>query len=326
MNELELLSRYRKVEPIDPALLDATVEAIVHSPDGTASARHRASGPRRGRASRLVLASASVAATVATAAVILTGAGGSTSPRPAPTLAPAQGAVLTGYVIERSLTALETASGYVERVVRHDGSGIAASWIGPNQLLDEVPGQSATLWTWAATGVDTVLSIDYQHHTWSKSTIPAPPPASRQITRPPSPLAEVTPPKALNGPEPSATSIAALFRQPGTEVTGTAIIDGTRTYQLQIPALDPNGKPVTGKSITAWVDTSTYLPVRIAQDMPAGLGPNSSAKGTSPAFTPTEDFTWEPATRQTLAVFDLKPPATFQQIADPALQPIPPGH
>ncbi len=39
MNDLELLSRYRKVEPVDPALIDAAIQAIARAPDGSASAR-----------------------------------------------------------------------------------------------------------------------------------------------------------------------------------------------------------------------------------------------------------------------------------------------
>lgn len=314
MNELELLSRFGKVEPMDRALIDATVEAIVHCPDRTAGPRHRGPGRRRRRVSRLVVLSASVAAGLAAAGLVVSGAGGSSSPRPAPQMAQPGGGVLTAYVVNHSLAALETARGYVERVVRNDGSGIPISWIGPNQLLDEVPGQSATLWTWAAPGVDTVLRIDYLHHTWSKSVIPVPAPRPGPIGRAPSPAAVVEPPKALTGAEPSATSIAALFRQPGTEVVRTATLDGTLTYELLVPSLDANGKPITAKAITAWVDARTYLPVRIAEDVPVN----------QPAWT--EDFTWEPATPQALAVFDLEPPALFHQTADPGLQPRPPGH
>jgi hypothetical protein len=323
MNELELLSRYGTVEPIDPALIDATVQAIVDSPERTPSARHRSSSPRRRRAARLILAAVSAAAAAAVA-VTLSGAGGPPSPRPprpAPQAAQSYGNVLTAYVVQHSLAALETASGYVERVVRQDGSGIRISWIGPNQLLDQVPDQTTTLWTWAATGADTVLRIDYQQHTWSRSVFPAPPPPRPQTGRPPSPAAVVSPPKALTGPEPSAASIAALFRQPGTQLVGTATVDGTFTYELWIPALDSNGKAITGKAVTAWVDAQTYLPVRIMPDLPPGQGPNTGFT----AGTPAEDFTWQPATPQALAVFDLEPPAGFHQITDPALQPVPPG-
>jgi hypothetical protein len=104
---------------------------------------------------------------------------------------------------------------------------------------------------------------------------------------------------------------------------GTATVDRTSTYELRIPALDPLGKPVTGKGITAWVDTRTYLPVRIALGIPGGQGPNNGVKGAVPW---SEDFRWEPATPQALAVFDLTPPAPFHQIANPALQANPSGH
>ena len=122
--------------------------------------------------------------------------------------------------------------------------------------------------------------------------------------------------KALNGPEPSATSIVALFRQPGIEVIGTATIDGTLHLRAANPGAGAQGTPVTGKGITAWVDTRTYLPVRIALDIPTGQGPNNGVKGAVPW---TQDFTWQPATPQALAVFDLKPPAPFRsETADPA--------
>jgi hypothetical protein len=314
VNELELLSRYRKVEPVDPALIDATVQAIAQAPDGSAAGRESSSGPRR-RVARLILVSSSVAAAVAATVALVTGAGGSFSPRPAPQVAQGGGAVLTAYVVQHSLAALDSSSGYVERVVQRDSSGTRIFWRGPTQLLDKGPGQTATLWTWAA-GVDTVLNIDYEHHTWSKSVISAPSPPPGPIGAPPPPGAYVFPAKALSGPEPSATSIVAMFRQAGIEVIGTAAIDGTPTYELRIPALDPNGKPITGKGITAWVDARTYLPVRLALGMPGGQGPSVGVKGAVPW---SEDFIWESATPEALAVFDLTPPVPFHQIANPAL-------
>jgi hypothetical protein len=322
MNELELLSRYGQVEPMDSALIDATVQSIVQLPDPSVIARHRTPGPGRRRVARLVVVGASVAAAVA-ATVVLRGADGPSFPRPAPQAAQAPESVLTGYVVDHSLAALATAGGYIEGVVQQDSSGVRTSWRGPHQLLNEVPGQTATLWTWAA-GVDTVLSVDYEHHTWSRSAIPAPPPPPAQGGGPPPPGAYVFSQKALNGPEPDVTSIATLFRQAGTRVIGGATIDGASAYELSIPALDQNGKPVIGKGITAWVNRSTYLPVRIALGPPAGPGPNNGAEAPTSAWT--QDFTWEPATPQALAVFNLKPPALFHEIADPALQPVPPAH
>jgi hypothetical protein len=221
--------------------------------------------------------------------------------------------MLTSHVIEHSLAALETTNGYVEQVVQRDPSGIHMSWRGPTQLLNQAPGQSATLWTWAAPGVDTVLTIDYQHHTWSRSAFPAPQPPPGPIGGPPPLGAYLFSQKAVNGPETEATSIAALFRQPGLEVIGSGTIDGVPTYELLIPALGPNGKPVVGKSLIAWVNTRTYLPVRIAEDTPATL----------PAWS--QDFAWEPATARSLAVFDLTPPAQFHHVNGSPLQPIPPG-
>jgi hypothetical protein len=310
MNELELLSRYGEVDPMDSGLIDAAVDAIVRAPDRTASARHRSSAPRRRRVPRLVLVGASVAAAVAGAAVAVSGVGEPT-PRPAPG-AQSPGNMLTSFVVDHSLAALQTASGYVERVVQHEPTGIHMSWRGPTQLLDESPGQSATLWTWAA-GVDTVLNVDYQHHTWSTSVFQAPQPPPGPIGGPPPPGAYVFSEKAVSGPEPGATSIAALFRQPGLRLIGTDSIEGTPTYELQIPALGRNGEPIIGKGLIAWVNTRTYLPARIAGDTP----PTVAAW--------TQDFTWEPATPQVLGVFDLKPPASFHQVANPALRPVPPG-
>jgi hypothetical protein len=92
-----------------------------------------------------------------------------------------------------------------------------------------------------------VLTIDYQHHTWSRSAVSAPAPPPGPIGTPPPPGAYLFPAKALTGPEPTATSIVALFRQAGIEMTGTATIDRTSTYELRIPALDPQGQPVTGQ-------------------------------------------------------------------------------
>jgi hypothetical protein len=322
VNELELLSRYRQVEQVDPALIEATIQAIAQTPDRIGSARHHSPGPGRRRMARLMLVSASLAAAVAAIVALVTGAGGSPSPGPAPPVAQGSRAVLTAYVVQHSLAALETTGGYVERVVQRDSSGTRTWWRGPTQLLDQGPGQTATLWTWAA-GVDTVLNIDYQHHTWSKSAIPAPSPAPGPMGGPPPPGAYLFPAKALSGPEPGASSIVTVFRQAGIEVIGTASVDGISTYQLSIPALDPKGKIITGKGITAWVDVRSYLPVRMTVGMPGVQGPNDVVKETIPW---TEDFTWQPATPLVLAVFDLTPPALFRQIANPALQPVPPGH
>jgi hypothetical protein len=317
MNELELLSRYGKVQPIDPRLIDETIRAIPVSPEvpgGRSDGRDR---PRRRRVSRLLLVGSSVAASVATAAVLVGTRGGSSPSHPAPEIAQSAPDVLTAAVLERSLAALETARGYVEHVVQQDSSGIRISWRGPNQLLDEVPGQSATLSTWAA-GSETVLNIDYLRRTWSKSTIPAPQSTPQQSGGSPPLGAYLFSSKSVNGPEPTAASIAALFRLSGVDVTGKAPVDGVSTYELQIPARDPDGKLVNGKAIIAWVDASTYLPVRIGRGLPAGRGPNNGAAITTPAWT--EDFTWEPATPQALTVFDLEPPALFQQISGPGHQ------
>lgn len=63
------------------------------------------------------------------------------------------------------------------------------------------------------------------------------------------------------------------------------------------------------------MNTGTYLPVRIALGMTGGSVPKSGVAW-------TEDFTWEPATTQALAVFDIEPPAGFHQTTNPALQPV----
>lgn len=321
MNELELLSRYREVEPIDPTLVDATIQAILDVPDRNGTSLGHSFAPRRRPLRRMVLAGASVAAAVT--AVAIGGLAGSASHHPAPKVAGMHGAELATYVVHHSLAALETASGYLEQVVDRDPRGIVTTWRGPHQFLVEVPGKNAMLETWAPDGSSTVLSIDYQHQTWYRSSFPAPPPP---IGSPPPTLLNVSPVDAFNGAEPSASTIAAWFRQPGTQLVGTATINGTLAYELRIPALDANGKPVSGEIITAWVAANTYLPVRMVREMPAGQGVDNGARVTIPAFKATEDFTWEPANTQAIAVFDLKPPAGFQQITDPALQPVSPGY
>jgi hypothetical protein len=264
-----------------------------------------------------------VAAAVAAAGIIISGAGGSPSPHPTSPVSPPPENTLTAAVVQRSLAALATTSGYVEHMVQHDPGSVLLSWRGPNQLLDEFPGQSTTLWTWTAPGVDTVLSIDYQHHTWSKSTFPAPAPPPAPSADPPAPGAYLFNAKAVSGPEPSATSIASLFHQPGVEVIGSATIDGTTTYELMIPSRKANGQVDGGKSLRAWVDARTYLPVRIAMGLPVGGGPVSDADATPPAW---QDYTWEPATPQALAVFDVKPPAGFHQAAASAFPSAPTHH
>lgn len=322
MNELELLSRYRQVEPVDPTLIDATIEAVLDLPDGNGDDRPLLPGGGRRPWRRVVLAGVSVAAAAAVTAVAASGLTGSAPRRPAPEVPGMRGTELAVYVVHRSLAALETASGYVEQVVDHDPRGTVTTWRGPNQFLAENPGKIASLETWASDGSSTVLSVDYQHHTWYKAHFSPPPPP---IGSPPPTLLNVSPVDAFNGAEPSAATIVGWFRQPGTQLIGTATIDGTPVYQMRIPAPDVNGNPVSGESITAWVDVTTYLPVRVVREMPAGQGMDHGVRVTIPAFTATEDFTWQPASPQSLAVFDLVPPAGFRQVVDPALQPISPG-
>ncbi len=51
-----------------------------------------------------------------------------------------------------------------------------------------------------------------------------------------------------------------------------------------IPALDADGRPIAGKGIPAWVNSGTYLPVRIGLGMIGGPDPKSGSLW-------TEDFT-----------------------------------
>lgn len=322
MNELELLSRYRHSEPVDEAVIASAVDAVLRAPDRhTGAARRRT----RTRIRRAALASGSL---VATAAAVIAGVSLNASPNhhhgaAAPTPSGLQGASLAAYVTHQTAAALDAATGYVQHTIQNDPRGTTLSWRGPNAFLDENPGRIASVITWAADGSSTVVYVDYQHRTWYRDTMP-PPPTS--LSSPPAPV-QSSPFDPVNNGEPTAASIAAWFRQPGAELIGTATIDGVSTYQLQMPSpLDPNGKPMPSIKVTAWVDASTYMPVRTVTQRPAAEGTDNGTRVTIPAATITDDFTWQPATPAALAVFDLTPPAGFEHVPDPALQPIPAGH
>lgn len=315
MNELELLSRYGGAEPIDPARLDATIDAILSAPDHhDMPARVMFVRRRRPRRAVLVGASAAAAAAIAFATITTTG---SSPVRPAQNTP--SGPELVAFVTHHSVTALDAAGGYVLRTVQQDPRGTSTSWRGPNQTLYKGANGDLDLQTWAPDGSSTVLNVDYQHHSWYESTFPAP----THTGTPPTPANSS--PLGSNGTEPSPATIAAWFKNPGIKIVGTSVIGSTDTYQLQIPALDPNGEPVAGETITAWVDTATYLPVRMTRSMPAAQGADNGVRVTIPASTVTDDFSWQPATPQALSVFEITPPASFRHVTDPAQQPVPPG-
>lgn len=311
MNEMDVLARHGHVEPVDDTVLAAAVEAVLTAPPD----RHRdRPGPRR-HARRAVASAA--AATAVVAAVTASTSGHARGPRLAPT--GRGGASLVAFVTSRSIRALGAVTGYVEKAAQQDPGGASESWRTRNRFLDELPGRSAELITSHPDGSTTVLNIDYQHHTWYQDTTPPP------ATGSPAPTPANRTPLDYSSGQPSATAIADWFHQTGIKLQGTATIDGTPTFELSVPAIDPNGDPIAGETVTAWVDRSTYLPVRIARHTPSATGTDNGARVTVPAATAITDFSWEPATTENVTVFELTPPAGYQQIPDPALHPIPTG-
>ena len=322
MNELELLSRYRHSEPVDEAVIASAVDALLAAPDRHTRTVQRRTGARIRRAAWASV-SLVAAAGAAVAGVALDASPTNHHAATAPPPSGLHGASLAAYVTDQTVAALDAATGYVQHTIQHDPRGTTLSWRGPNAVLDENPGRVASLITWAADGSSTILYVDYQHRTWYRDTMPTPP---TSLSSPPAPV-KSSPFDPVNNGEPTAASIAAWFHQPGTKLLGTTTIDGVSTYQLQMPPpLDPNGKPMPSIKVTAWVDATTYMPVRIVTQRPAAEGTDNGTRVAIPATTITDDFNWQPATPAALAVFDLTPPAGFERAPDPALQPIPAGH
>lgn len=304
MNELELLSRYGQVGPVEDRLIDATIEALFDQVDQREFLSQMRRGGRRRSWRAMALAGVTVAAVTATiTALTLTGRIG--EPRhPVPRANVTHGAELASVVVHRSLTALGNARSYVEHVTTHDVRGTVTSWVGPNRILAENPGKTASLEAWAPDGSSTILTIDYQHGTWYKAAGSPPQTVQSGVD-------------ASAGAELSANSIAAWFRQTGATVLGTATVNGTSTYEVRLKTTDASGNPTPSETVTAWVDSSTYLPVHMVREAPAVQAWNNRVRVTIPAFTATDDFTWQPANPQSMSVFSLTPPTGFRQIAPP---------
>jgi hypothetical protein len=148
MNELELLSRYRQVEPVDPMLIDAAAEAILDSPDRKRNSRRHRSGPQR---RRMMLAGASLAAAAVVAGLVTAAdSGHQNGTRPAVAGGPT-------YITARLMVALNSASGDVLVVTSHASAaaGTDTAKLDPGDRL-ELCDWSQWLWPAVPRNGDTV--------------------------------------------------------------------------------------------------------------------------------------------------------------------------
>jgi hypothetical protein len=146
---------------------------------------------------------------------------------------------------------------------------------------------------------DTKVKVDYQTRTWWRSVHqegPTPPPV------PPSYSCDDT---GFNSQPTSAPEMAAQIR---TEVAcgqlkaaGIAVVDGVWTVKLTGVS--------AGLRETYWIDTTTYLPVRILTSA-VGVGAgNSGAQA---------DVRWLPPTAANLAKLNVPIPAGFTEVPAPS--------
>ena len=103
-----------------------------------------------------------------------------------------------------------------------------------------------------------------------------------------------------------ATELRTAVSCGSLDVAGRQTVDGTETIKLA-------SRPGSLISETIWVSPSTYLPVRVTVQSPAGYSPTRQ----------TADFTWLPPTAQNVAKLTVPIPAGFRKV--PLLQAVIPN-
>ena len=264
-------------------------------PAGLASSAYRRYRRRRITA-RAVTAGSTAAVTGTIAAVALSGS-------PAPVVPDAQ----AGYVANRvsaALGALSSQSIMFEHITYRPvdpGEPPQDQWIQGRQLrlitLGPSGGPQTDFGDDAGPRTETEVNVDYQKRTWWRLARPELP------TSPPVPDSYSCSDEGFNSQPSSAPEMAAQIR---TEVAcgllkaaGTGVVDGVWTVKLTGVS--------AGLRQTYWIDTTTYLPVRILTATADDRTGGSQA-----------DVRWLPPTAANLAKLTVPVPAGFTEVPAPS--------
>jgi hypothetical protein len=268
-------------------LLRAGMERVPASvPPGLA--RHAYQRYRKRRARTRAAAVAGMAAVAGAVVIGLAAAPGPAGPRPQ----------TAAYVVSRVARALDAApSNYV--------------------MFDRLAGMNIRLDSWASAGrsrfkqftsagqlvvdegftfaTDTVVSVDYQKKTWFRSVLPNYGGSSLA----PSPSCEFGGMMVVVFPQPRAMAaqLRAWVACGLLKIGRSSVVDGVEAVELV--AASSSG------TMTYWVDTSSYLPVRLTM---SGSEPGSSTR---------QDLRWLPPTPANLSQLTVHIPAGFIQVPPP---------
>jgi hypothetical protein len=228
------------------------------------------------------------------------------------------------YLVNHVASALDSAeSGMVEYARVSDPIGHNDNWAARDMSRTEAFSSSGqpTLDSSAVftATTHTIVNVNYQTRTWYRYTRQNPPPSTASPATPsPAASAAPAPSSSVITISPTATCTNPLGLMPSDPVQmadqlrewvgcgkltlgGTAQVDGVQATALTGAA--------NGIKATYWVDSSTYLPVRITIGY------------TQPGVTGGEqwDLQWLPATPANLALFNVPIPAGFTQVSPPKL-------
>lgn len=264
-------------------------------PPGLAQSAYRRYRRRRVTA-RTVTMAATAAVTGTVAAVALSGSR-------APVVPDAQAGYVAGRASE-ALGALSSQTIMFEHITYRPadpGEPPQNQWIQGHRLRDltlSPAGGPRSDFGWdTGDRADTQVNVDYQKRTWWRLVRPDLP------TPPPVPVSYSCDDQGFNSQPSSAPEMAAQLR---TEVAcgllkaaGTGVVDGVWTVKLTGVS--------AGLRVTYWIDTATYLPVRIltgrAEDGENGL---------------RADVQWLPPTAANLAKLTVPIPAGFTEVSAPS--------
>lgn len=278
-------------------LRTAIAQLPARVPPGLASSAYRRYRRRR-ITTRAVTAAATVVVTGAIAAVVLSGS-------PAPVVPDAQ----AGYVANRVTEALGALS---SRTIMFEHITYRSRPVDPTQPPQDqwILGSRIRVITLTPSGrpqtdfgdsagprTETQVNVGYQKRTWWRLARPELP------TPPPAPVSYSCSDINFNTQPSSAPEMAAQIR---TEVAcgllkaaGTGVVDGVWTVELTGVS--------AGLRETYWIDTTTYLPVRIVttdvEDGVSGL---------------QADVRWLPPTAANLAKLTVPIPAGFTEVPAPS--------
>lgn len=243
------------------------------------------------------------AVVVAMALVAVGGAGRGAAP---PVAGPATTVNLhdAGYVTAQTTAALDSLSGYVERT-----TSVLPNGVTDVELTDRTTGRfrfdssakdGSPLYTIGGSGAPadgpTVTVIDHPNRAWWTYQMQLP-------TEAPSGAKASASTQAATGPYEDPVDIRTAITGGQLQVLGTELVDGQQTLHLRVSS---TRKPLPG-TIDLWVDSESYLPVRLSVD-----------KAGSPV---PQDYTWLARTPDNLALLTVTPPADFRHLDKPIDRP-----